>query len=124
LFHTIAETQIAKRLFHNQSLAEDILLIPFRRGPIGLVLLILTVAAGAAVASDKKKDPVEIGSRDVGGGVNFYWLEKEIALGKEMAQEVKRQARITDDPVLAEYVNRLDRTWPATPTPKCRLRSR
>jgi Peptidase family M48 len=40
--------------------------------------------------------------------VNFCSLEKEIAPGKEMAQEVERQARIADDdPVIAEYVNRL-----------------
>jgi hypothetical protein len=28
------------------------------------------------------KDPEEIGNRDVGKGVNFYSLEKEIELGK------------------------------------------
>ena len=58
-------------------------------------------------ASDKKKDPEEIGNRDVGKGVNFYSLEKEIALGKQLAQEVERQAKIIDDPVIAEYVNRV-----------------
>jgi hypothetical protein len=36
----------------------------------------------AAVAKDKKKDPDEIGNRDVGRGINLYSLEKEIALGK------------------------------------------
>jgi predicted Zn-dependent protease len=58
-------------------------------------------------ADDKKKDPDEIGNRDVGKGINFYSIEKEIALGKQMAQEVERQARIVDDPVIAEYVNRV-----------------
>jgi predicted Zn-dependent protease len=58
-------------------------------------------------AADKKKDPDEIGNRDVGKGVNFYSLEKEIALGKGLAQEVERQAKIIDDPVIAEYVNRV-----------------
>jgi len=58
-------------------------------------------------AKSKKKDPEEIGNRDVSKGVNFYSLEKEIALGKQVAQEVERQARIIDDPVIAEYVNRL-----------------
>jgi beta-barrel assembly-enhancing protease len=61
----------------------------------------------AADKKDKKKDPDEIGNRDVGQGVNFYSLEKEIALGKELAQEVERQAKIIDDPVIAEYVNRV-----------------
>ena len=58
-------------------------------------------------ARDKKKDPDEIGNRDVGKGVNFYSLEKEIALGKQVAQEVERQAKLVDDPVIAEYVNRI-----------------
>ncbi|MBZ5581868.1 MAG: M48 family metalloprotease [Acidobacteriia bacterium] len=65
-----------------------------------------------AKASDKKKknekdDTEAIGSRDVGKGVNFYSLEKEIALGKQLAQEVERQAKIIDDPIIAEYVNRV-----------------
>jgi len=56
---------------------------------------------------DKKKDPDEIGNRDVGKGVNFYSIDKEIALGKGLAQEVERQAKIIDDPMVAEYVNRV-----------------
>src|ERR1035438_9364494 len=42
--------------------------------------------------TDKKKDPDAIGDRDIGKGVNFYSLDKEIGLGKQMAQEVERQA--------------------------------
>jgi beta-barrel assembly-enhancing protease len=57
--------------------------------------------------ADKKKDPDSIGDRDVGKGVNFYSLDKEIALGKQFAQEVERQAKIIDDPIIAEYVNRV-----------------
>src|SRR5690349_14613911 len=57
--------------------------------------------------SDKKKDVNEIGNRDVGKGVNFYSLEKEIALGKQLAEEVQRQARMFNDPLVGEYVNRL-----------------
>jgi predicted Zn-dependent protease len=69
--------------------------------------LALLVTLSAAIAKDKKKDPEEIGNRDVGKGVNFYSIEKEIALGKQLAQEVERQAKIVDDPVIAEYVNRV-----------------
>src|SRR5881396_3798121 len=69
--------------------------------------LAVLVAVSSAVAKDKKKDPEEIGNRDVGKGVNFYSIEKEIALGKQLAQEVERQAKIVDDPVIAEYVNRV-----------------
>ncbi len=58
-------------------------------------------------SKNKKKDPEEIGNRDVGKGVNFYSIEKEIAMGKQFAQEVERQAKIIDDPVISEYVNRV-----------------
>src|SRR5208337_3049019 len=71
------------------------------------VLAALSLLAAGAFAEDKKKDPDAIGDRDVGKGVNFYSLEKEISLGKQMAQEVERQAKIIDDPVIAEYVNRV-----------------
>jgi len=70
---------------------------------IGLLVFWTT----AAVAKDKKKDPDELGSRDVGKGLNLYSIEKEIALGKALAQDVERQAKIVDDPVIAEYVNRV-----------------
>jgi len=56
---------------------------------------------------NKKKDPDEIGNRDVARGPNFYSLEKEIALGKQLAQEVERQTKVIDDPIVAEYVNRV-----------------
>jgi predicted Zn-dependent protease len=56
---------------------------------------------------NKKKDPDQIGNRDVDKGINFYSLEKEIGLGKQLAQEVERQAKVIDDPVIAEYVNRV-----------------
>ena len=71
------------------------------------VFLAVSLVAPASFADNKKKDPDEIGNRDVGKGVNFYSLEKEIALGKQLAQEVERQAKLIDDPVIAEYVNRV-----------------
>jgi len=73
---------------------------------LGLALAVSLVLP-AGYAKDKKKDPDQIGNRDVGKGVNFYSLEKEIALGKQLAQDVERQAKIIDDPVIAEYVNRV-----------------
>jgi predicted Zn-dependent protease len=48
-----------------------------------------------------------IGNRGVGKGLNFYSLENEIALGKSLAQVVERSSRLVDDPVVAEYVNRV-----------------
>jgi len=71
------------------------------------ILAGLMVLPNGAFADDKKNDPDEIGNRGVGKGVNFYSLEKEIALGKQLAQEVERQAKIIDDPIIAEYVNRV-----------------
>jgi len=71
------------------------------------LLLCVSLLATSVYADDKKKDPDAIGDRDVGKGVNFYSIEKEIGMGKQLAQEVERQAKIIDDPVIAEYVNRV-----------------
>jgi len=78
----------------------------FLPASLGL-LAMLTLGSLSGFADNKEKDPDQIGNRDVGKGVNFYSLEKEIALGKQLAQEVERQAKIIDDPVIAEYVNRI-----------------
>src|SRR5215472_16342320 len=71
------------------------------------VLAVLSVLAGGGRADDKKNDPSQIGNRDVGKGISFYSLENEIALGQQLAQEVKRQAKLNTDPVITEYVNRV-----------------
>lgn len=60
-----------------------------------------------AAIKDKKKDVDAIGDRDVGKGLNWYSIEKEIAMGKSYAMEIERQAKIVDDPMIAEYVNRV-----------------
>src|SRR6202158_2303911 len=72
---------------------------------LGLAAIFLL--AFSLPAEDKKKDPDEIGNRDVGKGLNWYSLEKEIAIGKGLAQEVERQAKMVNDPVISEYVNRV-----------------
>ena len=74
---------------------------------VRVLMIIVVLTTPFSWAKDKKRDADEIGNRDVGKGVNFYSLEKEIAMGKQMAQEVERQAKIIDDPVIAEYVNRI-----------------
>jgi predicted Zn-dependent protease len=48
-----------------------------------------------------------IGHRNIGGGVNFFSREKELALGKQLAQEVERSSKMIEDPVVSEYLNRL-----------------
>ena len=75
--------------------------------PLALVLSVSLLIPGFALGKDDKKDPDAIGERKVGGGVNFYSVEKEIALGKQLAMDVERHSKIVDDPVIAEYVNRV-----------------
>ena len=76
--------------------------------------LALVLACGAFAKEEQKnvpkgskRDVDAIGEREVGRGPNFYSIEKEIALGKRLAQDVERHSKIVDDPVIAEYVNRL-----------------
>jgi predicted Zn-dependent protease len=54
-----------------------------------------------------KYDVTRIGQRGIGSGVNFYSLEKEQALGRQLAQEVEQGARLISDPIVTEYVNRV-----------------
>jgi predicted Zn-dependent protease len=56
---------------------------------------------------NSKDDVNKIGERNVGKGINFYSLEREIALGKALAQEVERSAKFVDDPMIVDYVNRV-----------------
>jgi predicted Zn-dependent protease len=58
-------------------------------------------------AQDAKKDPDQIGTRDVSKGVNFYSMEKELALGKQMVQQLEKHSKLLNDPAVSEYVNRL-----------------
>lgn len=53
-----------------------------------------------------KYDTAQIGNRDVGRGVNFFSIEKEIALGRELSLQVEQSARLLGDPMINEYVNR------------------
>jgi hypothetical protein len=65
----------------------------------------VTILVAAAMAGDQKKrskdDPDSIGDRDVGGGLNFYSLEREIGLGKQMAAEVAAGAEFRSIPSIA-----------------------
>ncbi|HEY4877812.1 MAG TPA: M48 family metallopeptidase [Candidatus Acidoferrales bacterium] len=59
------------------------------------------------VKAGSKADVNAIGNRNVGHGLNFYSLEHEIALGKQLSAEIERQAKFINDPVVNEYVNRV-----------------
>jgi predicted Zn-dependent protease len=55
-------------------------------------------------------DVSAIGNRNVGcsrGMGNWYSLEKQIALGKQISQQVESTSKVISDPVVSEYINRL-----------------
>ncbi len=61
----------------------------------------------------QKEDPALIGKRKINGGSDkfFGWLggsqEKEVALGRMLSIEVEQQAKLVEDPIVTEYVNRV-----------------
>jgi len=72
-----------------------------------VLALALVAGAHAADQKNKKDDPNQIGNRDVGKCLNFYPIDKEMAWGKQLADEVARESKIDDDPILSEFVNRV-----------------
>ncbi len=61
-----------------------------------------------------KDNPALIGKRNINGGFSDKvtgWLggsrEKEYAIGRQLAMEVEQQAKLVDDPMVTEYVNRV-----------------
>jgi predicted Zn-dependent protease len=63
-------------------------------------------------AGRKHGDVENIGNRDVSGRIfgilpNWVSLEKEVALGAQVAAEFEQTARLVEDPVIAEYVDRI-----------------
>jgi predicted Zn-dependent protease len=59
------------------------------------MVCLLTILALLAAAQE----------REVGKGVNFYSIEKEIALGNQIAAEFRRDARPLESPAALAYVN-------------------
>jgi hypothetical protein len=59
------------------------------------------------------EDPTMIGKRNINKGSDsfFGWLggsqDKEIALGRQLSVQVEQQAKMVEDPVITEYVNRV-----------------
>ena len=60
-----------------------------------------------------KEDPSQIGKRKINTGADklFGWLggsqEKEMAIGRQLALQVEQQAKMVEDPIVTEYVNRV-----------------
>jgi predicted Zn-dependent protease len=80
-----------------------------------VAMLLTTVAFGGQGDKDNKKKPknsdVEnIGTRDINKGniLPTMSLDKEIALGRQLAGQVERQAKLLNDLVVNEYVNRVE----------------
>jgi beta-barrel assembly-enhancing protease len=51
-----------------------------------------------------------IGNRNVGcdkGLGNWYSLDKQVAMGRQYSQQVEHSAKLVNDPVVGEYINRL-----------------
>lgn len=78
------------------------------------LLLIGILASPSGFAQDDKKsnkknsDVDDIGNRDINKhSINFTSLEKEQALGRELAAEVEKQVKLFNDPMVNEYVNRV-----------------
>lgn len=56
------------------------------------------------------EDPSMIGKRKINSGLIAKMsgsLEKEVAIGRQLAAEIDREAKFIDDPVITEYVNRV-----------------
>src|SRR6266550_4012721 len=69
----------------------------------------------ASTSNSKKplsvnEDPSLIGKRNINKGIIAKMsgsTEKEVAMGRQLAAEVDRQAKFIDDPAITEYVNRV-----------------
>jgi len=57
---------------------------------------------------EEKNDPRLIGKRDINkGSISFYSLDREVALGRQMASEIDRSTPLITDPIINEYINRI-----------------
>lgn len=54
------------------------------------------------------ENPLMIGKRNINSHqINFYSLNKEVNMGRQLAADVDRQGKFVEDPVVNEYVNRV-----------------
>lgn len=54
------------------------------------------------------ENPLMIGKRDINKRtIDFYSLEKEMKVGRQLASEVDQKGKFITDPVVTEYINRL-----------------
>jgi predicted Zn-dependent protease len=56
----------------------------------------------------ENENPEMIGKRNINKlQINFYSYDKEVALGRQYAQEVDRSAKLVEDPIIVEYINKV-----------------
>jgi beta-barrel assembly-enhancing protease len=54
------------------------------------------------------ENPELIGKRNINKlQLNFYNFDKEVSIGRQFAQEVDRSAKLIEDPVIVEYINKV-----------------
>lgn len=59
------------------------------------------------------EDPAMIGKRNINSGGDRFWgwlggsQEREIQIGRQISLEIEQQAKMVDDPIVTEYINRV-----------------
>lgn len=54
------------------------------------------------------ENPELIGKRNINKHqINFYGIEKEVAIGRQFAREVDQSAKLVEDPIIVEYINKV-----------------
>ncbi|MEW5975472.1 MAG: M48 family metallopeptidase [Acidobacteriota bacterium] len=75
---------------------------------LSILTLLLAWPHPASAGPPKNSDVENIGNRDINkGSWNLISLEKEMALGRALSQEIERHSKLMDDPIVTEYINRL-----------------
>jgi Zn-dependent protease with chaperone function len=64
-------------------------------------------AANPVGSLQAKYDVSQIGHRNIGSGLDFYSIDREIALGHQLASEVEQNTKLVTDPTINEYINRI-----------------
>jgi predicted Zn-dependent protease len=77
-----------------------------RKG-IGVLLAVLCLSFSVSVYGDSDKNDVnKIGDRNI-AHKSIISTEKEIAIGRQYADQIDKTAKLVKDPVVTEYVNRI-----------------
>jgi len=72
-----------------------------------LILSVLMIDWRGYAGQKNECSSGEIHCRGAGKGINLYSLAREVELGRDLARDVEREARLVEDPVVSEYVNRI-----------------